>query len=77
MKKNFESVYFLRNGKVLPSHSEALESIDLNSSKVGDGEALLARYRDENDNIKTIDIKNLQVKKGDILTFESFTDSTA
>ena len=54
MKKNFESVYFLRNGKVLPSHSEALESIDLNSSKVGDGEALLARYKDENDEVKTI-----------------------
>lgn len=54
MKKNFESVYFLRNGKVLPSHSEALESIDLNSSKVGDGEALLARYKDENDKVKTI-----------------------
>lgn len=54
MKKNFESVYFLRNGKVLPSHSEALESINLNSSKVGDGEAILARYKDELGGVRTI-----------------------
>jgi hypothetical protein len=54
MKKNFESMYFLRNGKLFLSHAEALTNINLNSSKVGDGEALLARYKDENNNIRTI-----------------------
>lgn len=54
MKKNFESVYFLRNGKVFLSHAEALQNINLNSSKVGDGEAILARYKDEINNVKTI-----------------------
>ena len=54
MKKNFESIYFLRNGKVFLSHSEALNQINLNSSKVGDGEAILARYKDENDDVRTI-----------------------
>ena len=54
MKKNFESVYFLRNGKLFLSHAEALTNINLNSSKVGDGEALLARYKDEDNNIRTI-----------------------
>ena len=54
MKKNFESMYFLRNGKLFLSHAEALTNINLNSSKVGDGEALLARYKDEGNNIRTI-----------------------
>ena len=54
MKKNFESIYFLRNGKAFLSHSEALNQINLNSSKVGDGEAILARYKDENNDVRTI-----------------------
>lgn len=54
MKKNFESVYFLRNGKVFLSHSEALNQINLNSYKVGDGEAILARYNDELGSVRTI-----------------------
>lgn len=54
MKKNFESVYFLRNGKVFLTHSEALNQINLNSYKVGDGEAILARYNDEFGSVRTI-----------------------
>ena len=54
MKKNFESIYFLRNGKVFLTHSEALNQINLNSYRLGDGEAILARYKGENDDVRTI-----------------------
>jgi hypothetical protein len=54
MKKNFESVYFLRNRNIYQSHEDALNAINANAHKVDDGESMLARYYDDNNDVKTI-----------------------
>lgn len=54
MDKNFEKVLFLRNKYLFANHSEAESQINANSDKAVDGEVMLARYRSNDNKIKTI-----------------------
>ena len=54
MDKNFESVLFLRNKNLFANHAEAEEQINNNKNKAKDGEIILARYRANDNKVKTI-----------------------
>ena len=54
MAKNIEHVFFLRNGSLYNNRADALAALEANKDKVGDGEFILARYENENNEIITI-----------------------
>ena len=54
MATNIEHVFFLRNGSLYNNRADALAALEANKDKVGDGEFILARYENENNEIITI-----------------------
>ena len=54
MKSNIEKIYYLRNGKIFENHEKALLNINNHSSKLSDGEAVLVRYYDNINEVRTL-----------------------